>query len=152
VPTLVDGDVTIFESGAIVEYLLEKYGGGRLAPPAGSPLRAAYLQWLHFAESTAFTGLGNIAWHMRFKQDTVTVQGALADYRIWVEAALDALERQLVGREFVLGAEFSGADVMLGYTLFVARAMKVLGPRHPAATSYLERLLARPAFRKALRA
>jgi glutathione S-transferase len=79
------------------------------------------------------------------------VQGALADYRVWVEAALDVLERHLVGNEFALGAEFSGADVMLGYTLLVARYMNVLGARHPAADSYLGRLLTRPAFRKALR-
>ena len=52
-PVLVDGDVTIFESGAIVEYVLERYGQGRLAPAAGSPLRGPFLQWLHFAEATA---------------------------------------------------------------------------------------------------
>ncbi len=150
VPTLVDGDVTLFESGAILEYLLEKYGNGRLAPPVGSPLRGPYLQWIHFAESTAFGGLANIAWHMRFKQDAAAVESALADYRIWAEAALDVLESPLQGREYILGSDFSGADVMLGYTLLVARYMKVLGPRHAATEAYLDRLMKRPAFQKAL--
>jgi glutathione S-transferase len=152
VPTLVDGDVTLFESGAIVEYLLEKHGRGRLAPPVGSPLRGPFLQWIHFAESTAFGGLANIAWHLRFKQDAAAVQSALADYRTWVETALDALEKALAGKEFVLGSEFSGADIMLGYTLLVARFLKVLDGRHPACEGYLDRLMQRPAFQKALQA
>lgn len=151
-PTIVDEGTTMFESGAILEYVLEKYGEGRLAPPLDSPLRGLFLQWIHFAESTAFAGLGNIAWHTRFKQDAESVSDALADYRGWAEAALDALERQLAGREFVLGAEFSGADVMLGYTLLVAKAFGVLSEAHPAVGAYLARLLARPALQKALRA
>src|ERR1051326_5343320 len=51
-PAMVDGDVTMFESGAIVEYVLERHGKGRLAPPPGTAARAAFLQWIHFAEAT----------------------------------------------------------------------------------------------------
>jgi glutathione S-transferase len=151
VPTLEDEGVTMFESGAIVEYILEKYGRGRLAPEVGSPLRGPFLQWLHFAEATLFPGLGNIAWHTRFKQDAETLADAIRDYRTWAEAGLDSLERQLAGKEFVLGAEFSGADIMLGYSLLVAKAFGVLGESHPAVNAYLTRLLERPALRKALR-
>jgi len=53
IPVVEDGDVVVFESGAIVEYLLERYGQGRLAPSVGSPLRAQFLQWMHYAEGTA---------------------------------------------------------------------------------------------------
>ena len=53
-PAFVDGDVAMFESGAILEYVLERYGKGRLAPAPGTPQRAAFLQWVHFAEATAF--------------------------------------------------------------------------------------------------
>ena len=152
VPTIEDGDTTIFESGAIVEYILERYDDHRLAPPVGSPQRGPFLQWLHFADSTAFYGLGNIAWHTRFKEDAESVADALSDYRTWSEAALDALERNLRDKDFLLGADFSAADVMVGYTVLVAKSFGVLGDDHPAVDTYLARLTERPAFRKALAA
>ena len=152
VPTIEDDDTTMFESGAILEYVLEKYGDGRLAPPVGSPLRGAFLQWVHFAEATAFTGLGNIAWHTRFKEDTESVADALADYRSWTEAALDALERHLADKKFLLGADFSGADIMVGYSVLVAKAFGLVGSDHSAVAAYLARLTERPALQKALQA
>jgi glutathione S-transferase len=152
VPTIEDDGVTIFESGAIVEYILEKHGSRGLAPPVGSPLRGPFLQWVHFADATAFTGLGNIFWHTRFKQDAEQVAGALADYRSWAEASLDVLERNLQGRDFLLGAEFSAADIMVGYTVLVAKALDLIGAERPAVGAYLARLTERPALRKALQA
>lgn len=150
VPTIEDDGVAMFESGAILEYILEKYGDGRLAPEVGSPSRGPFLQWVHFAEATLFTGLGNIAWHTRFKQDATTVADAMRDYRSWAEAGLDSLERHLGGKAFVLGAAFSGADIMLGYTLLVAKAFGVLTDAYPAVNGYLARLTDRPALRRAL--
>ena len=150
VPTIEDGDTTMFESGAILEYVLERYGQGRLAPPPGSPLRGPFLQWVHFADATAFTGLGNVIWHTRFKEDGESVADALADYRGWAEASLDALERNLGGREFLLGAEFSGADIMVGYTVLVAKALGLVGEAHPRVDAWLARLTGRPALRRAL--
>ena len=152
VPTIEDDGNMMFESGAILEYVLEKYGDGRLAPPVGSPLRGPFLQWVHFAEATAFTGLGNISWHTRFKDDAESVAAALADYRRWAEAALDALERQLADRKFLLGADFSGADIMVGYTVLVAKALGLVGEDRAAVDAYLTRLTERPALRKALQA
>ena len=150
VPVLEDGEVTMFESGAILEYVLERYGKGRLAPPQGSPLRGPFLQWIHFAEGTAFTGLGNIAWHTRFKEDADQMPDAIADYRIWASAAIEVLERALAGKDYLLGPEFSGADIMVGYTLLVAKAFGVLDQGFPRVEAYLGRLTGRPAFRTAL--
>lgn len=149
VPTLQDGDLTMFESGAILEYILERYGQGRLAPAPGSPLRGPFLQWVHFAEATAFPPLANIAWHT-FKQDTESVAGAIADYRTWATGAFDVLEHALSGRAYLLGADFSGADIMMGYTLKCAQWFGVLTDAYPNLTAYLARLEARPAFQKAL--
>ena len=149
VPAIEDGDVAMFESGAIVEYLLERYGKGRLMPAPGSPLRAAFLQWVHFAEGTAFPPLGNIAWHT-FRQDAADVPQAMADYRRWADAVLDTLEHALAERDYLVGAEFSGADVMMGYTLACAKWFGILDENHPRVSAYLARLEARPAFQKAL--
>lgn len=152
VPTLEDGEVVLFESGAILEYVLECYGEGRLAPAVGSPERALFLQWVHFADSTAFTGLGNITWHRRFRQDEEQVADAIADYTTWVEASLAALERGLEGRNYLLGADFSGADIMVGYTILVAKAYGLVGEARPNVAAYLDRLTRRPALRAALKA
>jgi glutathione S-transferase len=152
VPAIEDDQTVMFESGAILEYILEKYGGERLVPPPGSKLRGQFLQWVHFADSTAFAGLGNIAWHTQFKRDAEEVPQAMSDYRGWAAAALDALESALVGKDFVLGPDFSGADIMLGYTLLVAKSFGVLSQEHPNVEGYLARLTARPALRKALQA
>ncbi len=147
-PAIEDGDVRMFESGAIVEYLLERYGNGRLAPAPGSTARATFLQWIHFAEATAFPPLGNMAWHTIVKQDADQVPGAMADYRGWALAALDVVERALAGKHYLLGGELSGADIMMGYTVLCAKWFGLLDERYPNVTAYLARLADRPAFQK----
>jgi glutathione S-transferase len=149
VPTLQDGDLEMFESGAILEYILERYGKGRLAPAPGTPQRGPFLQWVHFAEATAFPPFGNLAWHTIFRKDADSMPNAMADYRNWAVAALEVLERALAGKSYVLGAEFSGADVMMGYTVQVAKWFGMLGDEYPNLNAYLTRLQARPAFQKA---
>ena len=82
VPAIEDQGTAMSESGAILEYVLERYGNGRLVPRRDSALWAPFLQWVHFADSTAFAGLGNIAWHTQFKQDAEKVPEAISDYRV----------------------------------------------------------------------
>jgi glutathione S-transferase len=149
-PTLEDGDVTLFESGAILEYVLERYGEGRLAPPPGSPERALFLQWVHFAEGTAFVGLGNMAWHAMFKKDAESLPEAMADYRGWAIGSLEVLERALEGRPYLLGEELSGADIMVGYTVQTARWFGLLAEGFPNLSAYMDRLVSRPALQRAL--
>jgi len=146
-PAIEDGDVKMFESGAIVEYVIDRYGKGRLAPAPGTSARAAYLQWVHFAEATAFPPLGNIAWHLMFRQDAEQVPGAMADYRGWAQAALDVVERALAGKDYLLGGELSGADIMMGYTVIVAKWLGLVDERHANVAGYVARLEERPAFR-----
>jgi len=148
-PVLVDGSVTIFESGAIVEYVLERYGSGRLAPPIGSPLRGPFLQWLHFAEATAFPPLGTIVWHTLYKADAERVPSVIEDARGRAGATLGVVERALAGRAYLLGPEFSAADVMMGFTLEAAKLLGVLDAAHVNLGAYLRRLEDRPAFRRA---
>ncbi|UCE86750.1 MAG: glutathione S-transferase family protein [Deltaproteobacteria bacterium] len=149
-PTLEDGDVVMCESGAIVEYILERYGEGRLAPPPGSRERAAFLQWLHFAESTAFPPLGIVVWLTRYRSGSEPDAELLEDARSRARTGLDVLERALDGHDYLVGADFTAADIMMGFTLVAARVLGVLDERYPHLDAYLERLQSRPAFQKAI--
>ncbi len=151
-PTLEDDGVLMCESGAITEYILERYGAGRLAPAIGDPLRAAFLQWLHFAESTAFPPIGIVVWMTTYRgeQEDPAVARVIVDARERAASAFDFLERGVGAGPYVLGADFSGADVMLGFTLVAGRLFGILDPaRHPQTHAYLDRLVARPAFQRA---
>jgi len=148
-PTIEDGDVVMCESGAIVEYILERYGEGRLAPPVGSPARAAFLQWLHFAESTAFPPLGLIVWLTLYRDDAGKHAALVEDARARASTGLDFLEREIGDKDYLLGGAFSAADIMMGFTLVAATMLGVLDDRYPRLNSYLARLMERPAFQKA---
>lgn len=149
-PVVEDGDVVMFESGAIVQYLLERYGKGRLAPPPGAAERAAFLQWMHFAESTAFPPLGVLVWLTVYRDDARQHPALVEDARERAATGLDFLERQLGENAYLLGGAFSAADIMMGFTLGAARILGVLDARHPRLGRYLARLQARPAFQKAI--
>jgi glutathione S-transferase len=151
-PTIEDGDVVMCESGAIVEYILERYGQGRLAPAAGTPERAKFLQWLHYAESTAFPPLGIVVWLTRYRAEAGAGadDALLADARGRAASGLEFLERELGAGPYLLGEAFSAADVMMGFTLIAARLLGVLDARFPVLGAYLDRLQQRPALKKIL--
>jgi len=151
-PAIEDNGTVMFESGAILEYLIEKYGKGRLAPPVGSPDRGPYLQWVHFAEATAFPPIGDIARHTMFLPEAERIPQVAADGRVRAENALKVLERTLAGKQYLVGNELSGADIMMGYFLMAARMFGVVSSELPNITAYWERLAARPGFQKALSA
>lgn len=149
IPTLEDDDVVMCESGAIIEYLLEKYGGGQLAPAIGSADRAAYLQWLHYAEATAFPPLGIVVWLTVYRQDAADHPDVVKDARARAGMALDVIEARLAVADFLVGAVFTAADIMMGFTLFAAMTLDLLGER-PNLVAYLGRLQRREAFGKTL--
>jgi glutathione S-transferase len=149
-PAIEDDGVVLFESGAILEYLIEKYGRGRLAPAVGSPDRGPYLQWVHFAEATAFPPIGDIARHSMFLPEAERIPQVAADARVRARNALDVLERALAGKEYLVGGALSGADIMMGYFLMAARMFGAVGSEHPNVAAYWERLAERPGFKKAL--
>ena len=115
-------------------------------PRRAHPERAAFLQWLHFAESTAFPPLGIIAWLSRYRGENERYADLIADSRSRAADGFAFLERALGDRRYVLGPEFSGADIMLGFTLIAGRIFGVLDDRYPVINAYLERLQARPAL------
>ena len=149
-PTLVDGDITLCESGAIVEYILERYGDGRLAPAIGTPERAAYLQWLHYAEGTAFPPLGIITWLTRYRNQAEEHAVLLEDARARAAAGFAFLEEGLGEGPFLAGEDFTAADIMMGFTVIAGQALGVIDDRFPGLLAYAQRLASRPALQKLL--
>jgi glutathione S-transferase len=149
-PVIEDGALVMFESGAILEYLIEKYGNGRLAPAVGSPNRGPYLQWVHFAEATAFPPVGDITRHTMLLPEADRIPKVAEDGRVRATNALNVLERALAGKDYLVGQQLSGADIMMGYFLMAARMLGVVGAAHPNVGAYWERLATRPGLQKAL--
>jgi glutathione S-transferase len=150
VPSIQDGDLTMFESGAILEYVLETYGNGRLAPAPGTAARGPFLQWVHFGEATALPPLGDMAQHMIFKPEAERIPAVAVDARARAVAVLGVIDRALAGKSYLLGNDFSGADIMVGYAVLLMKWFGMLGDATPNATAYLARLEERPALQKAI--
>jgi glutathione S-transferase len=139
----VDGKV-IGESGAIIEYLVERFDpAGTLTPPADC--RADYLEWLHFAEGTLAMPMILTALAPRFK-----LEGPIMGYvQGEVTKQLDVVEAHLADRDYLLGTQFTGADINLEYMLEHAANAGALATR-PNLGGYLARLQARPAYARAI--
>jgi glutathione S-transferase len=123
---------------------------GRLAPPVGSAERPAFLQWLHYAESTAFPPLGIVVWLSSYRSGEADDPKLLADARARAAASFDRLEVELQGREYLLPSGFSAADIMMGFTVVAGRLLGIWGEQHAALGAYTTRLTSRPAYQKAL--
>lgn len=149
VPVIHEEGLVMFESGAIVEYLLERYGEGRLQPAPGAPERPAYLQWLHYAEATLMPPLGDIAQHSFLRPEERRIPALVPDATARAHEVLGVVEEALEGRDHLAGA-FSAADVMMGYGLMLAKLFQLLGDATPGLAAYLERLEARPAWQRAM--
>jgi glutathione S-transferase len=149
IPVIQDRDVTLFESGAILEYLLEEHGGGRLAPPPGSRDRALYLQWFHFGEASLTTHVGTIVRHRFTLPEEERIPAAAEDGRVRLHQALELVDKALAERPFILGDEFTAADIMVAYGVAISKIMRELPPALGALSAYLSRMKERPAYERA---
>jgi glutathione S-transferase len=151
VPAMTEGDFTMFESGAMVQYLLDRYGDGRLQPPRGTPEHGHYLQWSWFAEATYARPIGEIVNHRRaFGEDSPYPQ-VVEEMKARADVCAQAVDAALADRDYLLGSEFSAADIMMGYTLAIAERFAPMG-HHVRLMAYWQRLSARPALARALAA
>jgi glutathione S-transferase len=148
VPVLLDGDVTLFESGAILQHLLERHGGGRLEPKPGSAERSLFWQWFHYAEATLTPPLGLVVRHTVLAPEAERIPAVAEWGRARAAQALAPVERALAGRSWLL-PEFSAADVMMGYSVRLASLLRLLGDAHPNLSAYLARCEERPAYARA---
>ena len=149
VPTLVDGELVLFESAAICTYLGDKYPEAGLVPPAGTPERALYNQWLFFCLSELEQPLWTISKH-KFalpRERRIPEMREVAHYEF--SRAVPIIEQALQERPYLLGQDFSAADLVVGHTLIWAKKFGV-----PLSSERLERytkdLQVRPAFVRAI--
>jgi len=161
-PVLSDDDVTVAESGAIIEYLLEKYGAGRLVPPPGTEARRRFTYWLHFAEGSAmpplllkliFDRIGSgqgmpffakpIGRAIATKVKTLMIEPNL-------KRQLDYMESELGRSEWFAGDQFSAADIQMSFPVEAAAMRAGLDATRTRLMAFLNKIHARPAFRRAL--
>ena len=149
VPTLVDGDLVLWESAAICQYLADKFPDKRLAPPVGTPERGKYYQWIHYAMSGLEPAAVTIFQHTIQRPEADRVPALVDEAKERLSAAVKVVDDAVAGREWILGSQFTAADVMVGSTLAWCQMMGMMGDQAPNATAYLGRCAARPAFQRA---
>lgn len=148
VPALEDGDLTIFESGAIVQYVLDKYGDGTMVPATRSPDYPTYLQWLHYAEGMIMPQVNIIVVETIFLPEERRNQTNVDRATKLLTRMLTAVDIHLQDREFLAGG-FSGADIMTGHACIVSGRLGADISDKPNVAAYIDRLEARPALQKA---
>lgn len=159
-PVITDGDITVAESGAIVEYLLERYGNGRLVPASGTPEQLRYRYFLHYAEGSVMPLLvmklvvgAVMRQRMPFfvKPIARRIVDGLNQGFIGPNLTrnLDFMEAELSGRSWFAGEDFTAADVLMSFPVEAGATRSSDKPR-PALAAFLERIHARPAYRRAL--
>lgn len=160
-PVITDSGLTLAESGAIIEYLVERYGGGQLAPAAGTPARLRYIYWLHYAEGSAMPPLllklvfdrvesGPMPFFVKPVARAIARRAKSSFIEPQIKRHLDYMESELAKFRWFAGDEFSAADIQMSYPLEAAVKRAGLGPERPRLMDFLGCIHARRAYRRAL--
>jgi glutathione S-transferase len=160
-PVITDGELTLAESGAIIDYLVERYGAGQFAPVAGTPARLRYNYWLHYAEGSAMTPLllklvfdrvesAPMPFFVKPIARGISAKVKSSFIEPQLKQHLDYLEGELGQSDWFAGGAFSGADVQLSFVLEAAAARGGLDARRHRLMDFLKRIHARPAYQRAL--
>ena len=160
-PVITDGDTMVAESGAIIEYLVEQYGGGKYVPAAGTPEKRQYTYFMHYAEGSAMTPL-----LMKLVFDKVAsspmpffakpiakgiAQKVKSSYiNPQIVQHLQFMEGELAARTWFAGKEFTAADIQVSFVLEAASARGGLDEKYPKLANFLKKIHARPAYQRAL--
>ena len=151
VPVLDDGDISIFESGAIVEYILERHKNGGLKPDVASLLFPEYLQWFHYCEGMVMPPINTIVVQTILLPPDRRDEKVLGQAQRLLTKALEPVNDSLAGRDYLIG-DFSGADIMLGHACFMSQRSGCVTDEMTHLLAYIARIAARPAFDKAINA
>ncbi len=160
-PVITDGDLTIAESGAIIEYLVERYGNGRLVPPAGTPEKIRYTYWLHFAEGSAMLPLvmklvfgrletAPMPFFIRPVAKGIARKVKAGFIEPNIKAQLDYMESELMKSAWFAGSEFSATDIQMSFPIEAAEARGGLDMTRPRLMNFLERIHAMPSYKRAI--
>jgi glutathione S-transferase len=145
-PVVKDGETVVIESGAILEYLVGKYGDGRLAPPASSPDYVRYLQFLHYAEGSAMLPVMLRLYVGRLGETGAPLAPRIASE---IETHMGWLNAELAGRTWFVGNSLTAADIQLSFAIQATRVLYGLD-HFPHLAGFLERIHARPAYKRSL--
>ena len=145
VPVLEDGDVSIYESGAIIDYILERHAPGTLKPAVDAPEFPYYLQWFHYVEGMIMPPINEIVVQTVLLPPERRSEDALNKALKLLSKATLPVEQALEGKDYIVGA-FSGADIMLGHACFMANLSVPFTDETPNLKAYVARIAARPAF------
>ena len=160
-PVITDGALTLAESGAIIEYLVDRYGDGRLAPPTGTPERLRYIYWLHYAEGSAMPLLvlrlifnkieaSPMPFFVRPIARLIVDRVRQSFIEPQIALHLGYLEAELEKSLWFVDSEFTAADIHMSFPLEAAAARAGLDISRPKLMDFLDRIHARPAYRRAL--
>jgi glutathione S-transferase len=160
-PVITDGDTVVAETGAIVEYLLDRYGEGRLRPEPGTPEFLRYRYWLHFAEGSAmppllmklvFDSINTAPMPFFIRPVARGIGKKVMDLLVWpnLKRQFDFMEAELGRSTWFAGDGLTGADIMMSFPLEAAAQRAGLDASRPKLMAFLERIHQRSAYRKAL--
>jgi glutathione S-transferase len=151
VPVLEDGGVTIYESGAIVEYIVARHTDGTLKPDVDSPLFPEFLQWFHYCEGMVMPPVNTIVVQTILLPPERQNKEALEQAKRLLTKALAPVNAALQGRDYMIG-NFSAVDVMLGHACYMSRRLGCVSEELTYLNDYLDRIEAREAFQKGFNA
>jgi glutathione S-transferase len=149
VPVLDDGDVSIFESGAIVEYILARHKTGGLKPEVDSPMFPEYLQWFHYCEGMVMPPVNTIVVHTLLLPEERRDESVLAQARKLLTRSLRIVNDSMGDKEYLAG-DFSAADIMLGHSIYMSNRLGCVTDDMDKLKAYIKRVEQRPAFQKAM--
>lgn len=159
-PVISDGDITLAESGAILEYLIEKYGNGRFVPAPGTPERLRYRYFLHYAEGSLMPLLfmklvfnrlpERVPWAMRPVAKAISAGADQTLLAPQISNHFAFLESELGSRDWFAGPDFTAADIQMSFPIEAAAARAALGDKLPRLKDFVARIQARPAYKRAL--
>ena len=149
VPAIDDDGFVLWETTAILSYLVGRYSDGALLPPRETQAGARAIQWMDFGENPLTVVMGEVAAHAGPMPEKRRVPALVTRGREVAPSLIAVVERALEGRSYILGDAFSVADIMLGFGLGIARYLEFVNDATPSTRDYLERLMARAAYQRA---